>query len=404
MTIDPEAVAGPPTRAAVVAATASRLTIPLRQPFATASGTWTGRDTWLLRLVDATGRAGYGEACLDPAAGPLDLERLAALVRATIPALVGPVDVATRIARGLVAAPDDPVESAIAAAVVSALADLDGDDTGVGQGATDPATADPAGPAAAVPVNATVGTEDPVGSVAAALEAVHAGFTTIKLKGGRESSTGDLVERLTAVGRAVGPAIELRLDVNGAWDPLTARDRLATLADLGLAYVEQPIPPGDPAALAALRAAAPVPIAADESVTSRPAARALLAARAVDVLVVKPGRVGGIAVAGAIVRDAVRVGVPVVISTLLETGVGLAAALNVATMASEAWAGRTRRNGRPSPAHGLATADLLADDLLVEPLRIASGRMAVPSGRGLGVDVDAAAVDRWTLERVEAGR
>lgn len=406
MTLDLAAGAGQPTRPAVIAATASRLAIPLRQPFVTATGTWSGRDTWLLRLVDATGRAGYGEACLDPAADPSDLERLAGLIRLAIPALVKPGGAAGWLARAPGVSPDDAVESAVVAAVASAVIDLGGAGTEVGHGAMDPAPDGRTSRARAVPVNATVGAEDPAGSVAAALEAVRAGFTTIKLKGGREASSRDLVERLAAVRRAVGPEIELRLDVNGAWDPSTALDRLTALADLGLAYVEQPIPPGEPTALANLRAGAPVAIAADESVTSGRAARALLAAGAADVLVVKPGRVGGVAMAAAIVRDAARAGVPVVISTLLETGVGLAAALRVAAAATEASAGGTGtgEEGRPSPAHGLATADLLVDDLLVEPLRIASGWMAIPSGPGLGVVVDPAAVDRWTLERVEAGR
>jgi o-succinylbenzoate synthase len=399
VTIEPGAGAGPTIPADIVAATATRLAIPFRRPFVTATGTWWERETWLFHLVDATGRTGHGEACLDPAAGPAERERLAGLIRATIPAIAGPGDAAERIERGIGASPDDAVGSAVAAAVVSAMVDLGGPATGAGQEPPYPATTEPSGTTSTVPVNATVGAEDPAATVAAAIEAVQAGFTTLKLKGGREASSRDLVERLAAVRRAVGPGIELRLDVNGAWDLPTARDRLAALADLGLAYVEQPIPPGDPEVFAALRSEAAVPIAADESVTSRRAARALLAADAVDVLVVKPCRVGGIAAATAIVRDAARSGVPVVISTLLETGVGLAVALRAAVVATDA-----APTDRPAPAHGLATADLLADDLLAEPLRIASGRMAVPSGPGLGVDVDPAAVDRWTLERVEAGR
>ncbi len=71
------------------------------------------------------------------------------------------------------------------------------------------------------------------------------------------------------------------------------------------------------------------------------------------------------------------------ISTLYETGIGLAAALHVAA---------TVPGDR---AHGLATAGLLADDLLVEPFTVEAGRIALPSGAGLGVEVDEAALSRY---------
>jgi L-alanine-DL-glutamate epimerase-like enolase superfamily enzyme len=139
--------------------------------------------------------------------------------------------------------------------------------------------------------------------------------------------------------------------------------------------------------LAWLRRVAPVDIAADESIASRADALAVLAASAADVLVVKPARVGGPGEARAIAAAAVEYGVGVTISNLLETGVGLVAALCVAT-------------GLPDPdrgyAHGLATADLLVSDLLATPLEVHDGRMAVPGGP---IVIDEDALGRWTIER-----
>lgn len=353
--------------AMVVGASAIRVSIPFRRPFMTASGTWQHRDAWIVRLHAADGRVGSGEACLDPGATPAALEALAAAVRAFVRDGVEPAD------------PDDQVSLALAAAVDGARLDLELVSL-AGTGGIAGALAG----ARSVAVNATVATEDAAESVTAAREAVRAGYGTIKLKGGRERSTDDLVARVRAVRDVVGPTVALRLDVNGAWDLATARARLTGLAPLALEYVEQPVPARDVAALASLRAEGRVAIAVDESVVSAPAARDVLRAGAVDVLVVKPDRVGGPRLALAIAQDAAAAGVGVTISTLLDTGVGLAAAVRVAASLS-------------GGTHGLATADVLAHDLLAVPLTVRGGRMDVPAGP---LAIDDAALDRFAVERV----
>ncbi len=305
---------------------------------------------------DTAGRVGVGEASLDPAAGPAEVTALADLVRATIPGLAA----AGAVDRWLTSDHEsaDEVRLGLRAAIVGAALDL-----GVVPWARSSA------PAASVRVNATIATEDPGSTVAAARAAVGAGFTSIKIKGGGEATAEALVTRLAAVRAAVGPEIELRLDVNGAWDATTARLRLAALADLDLAYVEQPIAAGDVPALVGLRRGSPVRIAADESVASRSAARALLEAGAADVLVVKPARVGGALEALAIAEEAAAVGVGVTISTLLETGVGLVTALHVA--ASLAGRRGSRRTGsRRRRTRGRPAGDSVGDrDPAASPCR-----------------------------------
>ena len=192
----------------------------------------------------------------------------------------------------------------------------------------------------------------PAASAEAARQSVDAGFVTLKLKAGAERETEVLVDRVRAVREAIGPDVHLRLDVNGAWDPPTAEERLEAVERFQLEYVEQPLAGDDAEALAELRRRVRVPIAADETVTSVKAARELLDAEAVDVLVVKPARVGGLVVGAEIAALAAERGVPVVVSTLFETGVGIAAAL---AMAASAPGGRLRGPGH-APDHGLATA------------------------------------------------
>jgi L-alanine-DL-glutamate epimerase-like enolase superfamily enzyme len=234
-----------------------------------------------------------------------------------------------------------------------------------------------------VAVNGLIGRVSPEEAATQARALVGAGFGCLKVKGGGEPAHV-IVARLSAVRAAVGAAVALRLDLNGSLDEAAAAHLLPDLARLELEHVEQPIPAdAGLAALARLRASADTLIAADESVTGFDTARGLLDASAVDVLVIKPARVGGLPEAMRIVDLAAGAGTPVVVSTLFETGVGIAAALHLAaTVPGER-------------AHGLATAGLLASDLLARPLSIVHGRMVVPHGPGLGIDLDAAAVDRY---------
>jgi L-alanine-DL-glutamate epimerase-like enolase superfamily enzyme len=354
-------------------ATVRRVVVPFREPFRTAAGRWTVRASWLLRLEDARGRAGWGEAVLeDPADAPVLDGLFDVLVDGGLPpspALVDRAGVAGRAFR---------------AALDAARLDLAGPAGAGGDGRPE------------VGVNAVVGAMEPGRAVEAAAAAVAAGFRTIKLKAARGDRTASLVERVAAVRAAVGDGPALRLDVNGTWALDDATERLRALAGFGLQYVEQPLDPHDLAGAAALRDRVGVPVAADEAVDSPAGARAVLDAGAAAVLVVKPARVGGPVVAARIAQVAAERGVPVVVSSLFETGIGLAAALATAAALPDV-------DGWPAAGrdHGLATADLLDDDLLAEPLRIAGGRMRAPGGRGtggLGVRVDEAAIDRYAPE------
>jgi L-alanine-DL-glutamate epimerase-like enolase superfamily enzyme len=117
-----------------------------------------------------------------------------------------------------------------------------------------------------------------------------------------------------------------------------------------------------------------MPIAADEAVTGLEAVKALIGAFAADVLIVKPMAVGGVGPARTIVELGTLAALRVVVTTTIDTGIGVAAALHLAATLP-----------RPIPACGLATGSLLAADLLSEPLRVRDGEMILPAGPGLGV-------------------
>ena len=352
----------------------SRAWLPFRTPIETSAGTWTGRVSWLLRLEAPDGRAGWGEALLDDPAHAAVLEALFDDLVATglppAPALVGRAG---------------PAGRAFRAALDGARLDV------LAQGPEARSAGRPD-----VGVNALIGALDTTATVEAARAAVDAGFRTLKLKVGEVEAAGSLAQRIGAVRSAVGAEIALRVDANGTWDAAGADERLAALLPFGLQYVEQPLPPGDVEGAASLRARAGVALAIDEGCASLAEARVVLDAGAADVLVVKPARVGGPVAVAEIALHAAERGVPVVISSLWESGVGLAVALACAAALPDVpgWPAATRD-------HGLATADLLEDDLVLEPLVMEAGRLRAPYGPGsggLGVAVDEPALERYADE------
>jgi L-alanine-DL-glutamate epimerase-like enolase superfamily enzyme len=375
---------------------ADKVTIPFQRPFATATGMWLAREAWIIRLVDADGRVGAGEAVLEPQDGTAATTVLDHLVRELA---------AGRPADGLPARHELELHGSPGRALRAAL-DAARLDLGLlslsahgAAGRSGSAGADEPRPPRAVAVNAALALMGPQASAEAARQAVSAGFSTLKLKAGAERETDVLVDRVRAVRAAVGPDVRLRLDANGAWDLETAADRLEAVARFGLEYVEQPLAGDDPSALAELRRRVRVPVAADEAVASPRVARQLLDADAVDVLVVKPVRVGGPVAASEIAELAAERGVPVVISSLFETGVGIAAGLALAGALPTV---RGRGRVEHAPAHGLATAGLLENDLLAEGLVLDRGSLRAPGGAGagrLGIRVDERALARYSADR-----
>jgi O-succinylbenzoate synthase len=373
---------------------ADKVLVPFHRPFPTSTGMWLAREAWIIRLVDPDGRVGVGEAVLEPQDGATAATVLDLLVRE-----LG----ARHPSDGLPSAQELEIHGspgrAVRAAIDAARFDL-------GLVGLPWAIARPSGDEAddedaldGVGVNATLPSIGPEASAEAARQSASAGFGTLKLKAGAERETSVLVDRVRAIRAAVGPDVRLRLDVNGAWDLETATDRLEAVERFGLEYVEQPLAGDDPAELAELRRRVRVPLAADETVTSLRAARLILDAHAVDVLVVKPVRVGGLVAAAEIADLAADRGVPVVISTLFETGVGIAAGLAIAAALPDVQDGGRLEH---LPDHGLATAGLLEHDLLADGLVLDGGFLRAPRGANagrLGVRVDERALARYGADR-----
>jgi O-succinylbenzoate synthase len=231
-----------------------------------------------------------------------------------------------------------------------------------------------------IPVNALIEQRDPQAAAAAAGELAAAGYRCLKLKVSHDLAEDDA--RLSAVRGAVGPAVHIRLDANGMWTVDEATAAITRLAAHAIEYVEQPVRAMED--LARVRRAVDTPIAADESVTDADAVERLAALEAADVIVVKPAFLG-MRNAVAVIERAHAHRLQVVVTSALDTSIGIAAALHLAATL-------------PGPVRpcGLATAALLAGDLVREPLIPQGGSLALPKGAGLGIDLDEAAVQRWS--------
>jgi o-succinylbenzoate synthase len=227
-------------------------------------------------------------------------------------------------------------------------------------------------PLSRVPVNALLTARDPEALFREAVIAREAGYRAVKIKLGDSAVTRD-VARLRAVREAIGPAVGLRGDANGAWSVRDAFDALGAFAPFDLEYVEQPVAAHDIDGLAELRRHAPVQVAADESVASEDGMLRLLAAGAADVVVLKPAALGGAGRALELASLARQAGMRVVFTHAFESAVGALHALHCAA----AW-------GDSGGVHGLATAGLFETDV-AEPPCCQGGYVPVPAGPGLGV-------------------
>ncbi len=229
----------------------------------------------------------------------------------------------------------------------------------------------------------------PEGFARAARLAANEGFYAVKcapfdgVASGGEPGAARLaaielgIERAAAVRDAIGDDVDLMIDCHGRFTEPEAIEVAARLAALRLRWLEEPVPfEPDPAALARVRRASPVPIAAGELMFGIEAFRPLLDAGAADVLMPDVKHCGGLAAAREIAALAAQYGVAIAphnpsgpISTLASAH--LCAALSNAPLLEYAW------------------GEVPWRALLLQPAEmIDRGRLVVPPGPGLGAQID----------------
>jgi O-succinylbenzoate synthase len=226
-----------------------------------------------------------------------------------------------------------------------------------------------------IPVNVTVPAVDPQ---QARDIVVKSSCSTAKVKVAEpgESSRTDEA-RVDAVRDALGPNGKLRVDANGAWTVDEAQRAIKTLDRYELEYVEQPVATLEE--MAVLRRSVDVPLAADESVRTAEDPLRVAGLEAADIVVLKVQPLGGIRRSLEVAEAS---GLPCVVSSALETSVGIAPGLALAS----------RLPALPY-ACGLATLSLLEGDVTAEPLLPVDGAIRVRRA-----EVDPALLERWRAD------
>jgi o-succinylbenzoate synthase len=192
--------------------------------------------------------------------------------------------------------------------------------------------------------------------------AAGSGCRTAKVKVAESGQPdSDDLSRVEAVRDALGPSGRIRVDANGGWSVEHAVRMLRALDRYDLEYAEQPC--ASLAELAELRRLVDVPLAADESIRRAEDPMAVRAAGAADIVVLKVQPLGGVRAA---LRIAAACELPVVVSSAVESSVGLAAGVALAAALPEL----------PYDC-GLATMSLLTGDVTASPLAAEAGTLPV---------------------------
>jgi L-rhamnonate dehydratase len=219
-----------------------------------------------------------------------------------------------------------------------------------------------------------------------ALEAVERGHRTIKAKIGLDAESD--ISIVKAIREAIGPDVALRGDVNGAWSPGTARRQLAKLEHYDLEFVEQPLVHDDLLGHAALRRVTKVPIALDEGCYTQTDVMNAIRAEACDAILLDPHESGGLWTARKSAAIAEAAGMSVGLHSGAEMGISEAAYLHLAA-------------ATPNMNIAIDTSyPSLVDDVITQRHELVEGSMPVPTGPGLGVELDEDMLNHYRSDRI----
>lgn len=358
------------------------LHLPLVAPFTTSFGTETVREVIVARALTAGGD-GWGEIVTQQAPlysseytqGAWDVAQ-----RYLIPALLDAGPLAPEGVAGALAPfiGHRMVKAGLELAVLDASLRTEGRPLGEYLGAT----------VDRVPSGVSVGIQrDPAALVDTVGAYLDQGYVRIKIK----IKPGRDIADTAAVRDAFG-AIPLQVDANSAFT-LADADTLAELDRFDLLLIEQPLQEDDLVDHAALARRLRTPVCLDESITSRKAAADALTLGAASIINIKAGRIGGYLEAVAIHDLCQEAGIPVWCGGMLETGIGRAANAALAALP-----------GFTLPGDVSASDRFYARDIVTEPAVLEDGHVRVPTGPGIGVEIDRLVLDECTVRRVELRR
>jgi O-succinylbenzoate synthase len=327
-------------------ATLHHLSIPLKGRFHTATGDIGAREFGILE-VETDSAVGWGEAPPYPGQDESFESVLEAVTNgSTTPTL----------------------RTAIEFALVDASARADGQSLGSVMGVT----------RNAIPASIAVGLGGDPRAMVESAAALGVSRFKVKVAPGHVLHVADVVD--------AQPQAIVGVDANGSFDRTTIEE-LEAIADLGIAYLEQPCSPSDEATLDRLRQIIDAPVFADETVRSASDATLALSSTLINGVVVKPGRLG-FAGSLATIAEVDRRGKRWRASGLLESGIGRSF--------SDLFAGLpTAFVSDVAPANWFFERDIVET-------RFVDGQMLLPTGPGIGVEPDPDLMDRYRIQTIDA--
>jgi O-succinylbenzoate synthase len=370
--------AGAPA-ARVVAAEVLRVRMTLHEPFVTGFGSTPVRTTVLVRIEDADGRVGWGEApALDH---PFYLPETTSTTYAVVTEYALPL-----VLRAGVMEPSEVAETLMPvrgngfarAGVEAAYWALASARAGVSVSQLLGGTRDRVAVGESISIKPTI--DETLEEVSLR---IGQGYRRIKLK----IRPGWDVDLVRAVRNSFGDVL-LTVDANAVYT-LDDLDVFLALDGYGLLCIEQPFAYDDIAGSATLQRRLETAVCLDEAVTGPRAAREALTLEACRNINLKPPRVGGLTAAREIHDLCVERGVPVWVGGMLESGIGRAGNLAVASLPGVV------EPADMSPASVLFTEDLVDPTFVVEP----DGFVAVPTTSGLGFEIEADRIAARTIQR-----
>ncbi len=357
---------------------ALHVTIPMTTPFRKAGRVQHDADNALVRIETDTGLVGWGEAASAPLLTGDTGARIAASIAYLADLLIGQDPLSTSALHARISAAMANNQSAVCAIDI-ALYDIAGKHLDL-----------PAyqliGGRARDTLPASLGVNADPSDAERAGEWRERGVQAFKAK----VSVGEPdfeQAALREIRAAIGPDVPFAIDANGAWSPAEALRFLEAVADVDLAFCEQPIAPGSLSRLRSVAERSPVPIYTDESF-NEPAdliAHAEVGVAGVSMKTIKMGGITGFMSAAYLAR-LLRLGVNVA-GKSATSSIGGSAMLHIGTALSEMSGGIGLSNHK------------LVDDLVSDPVGLADGQLRVPEGAGLGIEVDEGVVTKYVQSR-----
>ena len=305
-----------------------RISIPLKKPFKTALRTVNNIDDVIVKIITDTGQVGYGEAA-----------PTAVITGDTIGSITGAIE--SVIAKQLIGIEIENIEeimlrldkcmvknTSAKAAIDIAIYDLYGQ---LYQTALYKLWG---GYRKTLTTDLTISVNEPDQMALDSIQAVSLGYDTLKIKVGKDS--GQDMERMKAIRKAIGYDVNLRIDANQGWNPKEAVRILRKMEDAGLKIelVEQPVIAHDLEGLKYVTDNVLIPVMADESVFSPRDALKIMQLRAADLVNIKLMKTGGIHNALKICAMAEIYGVECMMGCMLEGKVSVTAAVHLAAAKS----------------------------------------------------------------------